>query len=283
MGWYKADNVDKFFNFLNERHLIYLRKTRKEEFPWTTDPILQRYKFTNVFRENDRTTVWFREHVRENMRDDIDVALATVIFRWFNLIETGQLLLEHGLFKNWDSDYCIEILQDQPQWVTGAYIIKTPNGMNKLEGVCWAIDQIANDQNKFIDSIYEAKDSLKALWEVLMPYPYMGPFMAYEVVTDWRHTFLGDEARDIMTWANPGPGAKRGLNRIHDRPLNKQIKSDINISEMQVLLELSQEWLHGQVPSLEMRDIEHTLCEFDKYERVRNGEGKPRSIYKWKG
>ena len=49
---------------------------------------------------------------------------------------------------------------------------------------------------------------------------------------------------------------------------------------MQVLLEVSQEWLHGQVPSLEMRDIEHTLCEFDKYERVRNGEGKPRSIYK---
>ena len=32
---------------------------------------------------------------------------------------------------------------------------------------------------------------------------------------------------------------------------------------------------------LEMRDIEHSLCEFDKYERVRNGEGKPRGRYKW--
>ena len=83
-----------------------------------------------------------------------------------------------------------------------------------------------------------------------------------------------------MTWANPGPGAKRGLNRIHGRPVDKHLKNDINISEMQVLLELSQEWLYPQVPSLEMRDIEHTLCEFDKYERVRKGEGKPRSIYK---
>ena len=283
MGWYKADNVDKFFNFLNERHLIHLRKSRGEEYPWTSDPILQKYKFTNVFRENDRTTVWFRENVREAMRDEIDVALATIIFRWFNLIETGKILLEEDLYRNWDSDHCVEVLKDQPQWVTGAYIIKTPNGMNKLEGVCWCIDQIANDNNKFIDSMYDAKGSLKELWNVLMPYPYMGPFMAYEVVTDWRHTFLGDEATDIMTWGNPGPGAKRGLNRIHGRPLNKQIKSDINIGEMQVLLELSQEWLHGQVPTLEMRDIEHTLCEFDKYERVRNGEGKPRSIYKWKG
>ena len=243
-------NLKGYFDFLNERHLIYLKKLRGEDFPWTTDPILQKYKFTNVFRENDRTTVWFRENVREGMRDEIEVALATIIFRWFNRIETGKILLEHDLYRGWDSDYCDEILREQPQWVTGAYIIKTPNGMDKLEGVCWCIDQIANDHSKFIDSMYEAKGS------------------------------LGDEARDIMTWANPGPGAKRGLNRIHGRPLNKQIKSDINIGEMQVLLELSQEWLHGQVPSLEMRDIEHTLCEFDKYERVRNGEGKPRSIYK---
>jgi len=273
-------NLKGYFDFLNERHLIYLKKLRGQEFPWTTDPILQKYKFTNVFRENDKTTVWFRENVRENMRDEMDVALATIIFRWFNRIETGEILLNHDLYRNWDSDHCYEILEDQPQWVTGAYIIKTPNGMNKLEGVCWCIDQIANDGNKFIDSMSDAKGNLKQLWDVLMPYPYMGPFMAYEVVTDWRHTFLGDEATDIMTWGNPGPGAKRGLNRIHGRPLNKNIKSSVNIDEMQILLELSHEWLHGQVPNLEMRDIEHTLCEFDKYERVRNGEGKPRSIYK---
>jgi hypothetical protein len=29
-----------------------------------------------------------------------------------------------------------------------------------------------------------------------------------------------------------------------------------------------------------MRDIEHCLCEFDKYERVRLGQGKPRAQYK---
>ena len=86
-----------------------------------------------------------------------------------------------------------------------------------------------------------------------------------------------------MTWANPGPGAKRGLNRIYDRALNKQMKSNLFITEMQDLLELSPDFIHGQVPSLEMRDIEHSLCEFDKYERVLNGEGKPRSIYRWKG
>ena len=272
--------MENFFNFLNKRHAIYLKRLRGKEYPWTEDPILQKYKFTNVFRENDTTTVWFRENIRKSLCDSTDVALATIIFRWFNLIETGKILLDHELLTKWDSDLCYEVLQDQPKWVTGAYIIKTPTGMNKLEGVCWCVDQIFNDKDNFLDNVENATHSLKNLWEILLPYPYMGPFMAYEVVTDWRHTYIGEDATDIMTWANPGPGAKRGLNRIHGRPVDKHLKNDINISEMQVLLELSQEWLHPQVPSLEMRDIEHTLCEFDKYERVRKGEGRPRSIYK---
>ena len=33
------------------------------------------------------------------------------------------------------------------------------------------------------------------------------------------------------------------------------------------------------VPEMEMRDIEHSLCEVDKWLRVRNGEGKPRAAY----
>jgi hypothetical protein len=34
-----------------------------------------------------------------------------------------------------------------------------------------------------------------------------------------------------------------------------------------------------QFPQLEMREIEHTLCEFDKHQRVMLGQGKPRSLY----
>jgi hypothetical protein len=33
-------------------------------------------------------------------------------------------------------------------------------------------------------------------------------------------------------------------------------------------------------PAWEMREVEHTLCEFDKYERARLGEGKPRGVYR---
>ena len=158
--------MENFFNFLNERHRIYLKKLRGEEYPWTKDPILQKYKFTNVFREQDTTTVWFRENIRGSLANSSDVALATIIFRWFNLIETGKILLDHELLTKWDSDLCYEVLQAQPKWVTGAYIIKTPTGMNKLEGVCWCIDQIFND-GTFLNKVENATHSLKELWEII--------------------------------------------------------------------------------------------------------------------
>ena len=95
-----------FFSFINERHLIHLRRLRGEEFPWTKDLILQKYKFTNVFRENDKTTVWFKENIREPLKDEQDVILATIIFRWFNLIATGEVLKKHDLHRYWDSELC---------------------------------------------------------------------------------------------------------------------------------------------------------------------------------
>ena len=74
-----------------------LKKQSGEPYPWTDDPILQKYKFTNVFREDDATTVWFRENMRDELCEHSDVILATIIFRWFNLVETGKVLLENNL------------------------------------------------------------------------------------------------------------------------------------------------------------------------------------------
>ena len=50
------------------------------------------------------------------------------------------------------------------------------------------------------------------------------------------------------------------------------------IKIMRELLEASGK-LPGWIPSLEMRDIEHSLCEYDKYERARLGQGRPRSRF----
>jgi sRNA-binding regulator protein Hfq len=113
----------------------------------------------------------------------------------------------------------------------------------------------------------------------------MGPFMAYEVVTDLRHTYLLENANDIMTWANAGPGAMRGLNRLTGRSLDYCRKSHPWCEEMQDLFEQVKKILAPSIifrngANYEMREIEGGLCEFDKYSRIYKSEGRTRSVYK---
>ena len=87
--------------FISEEIVLYLywieereRIRRKKEDanadpPWTEDEIFKKFKFCQVFREDDRTTRWFAAHIRRPLSAEPEVAMATIIFRFFNLIETG--------------------------------------------------------------------------------------------------------------------------------------------------------------------------------------------------
>jgi hypothetical protein len=309
--------MDRFFDFAHERHSIYLRRAAGEARPWTEDSILDTYRFTNVYRELDATTVWFREKVRDPLAREPEVLLATVLFRWFNRTTTGEALFlqrtgdngrvltpfEHILSPSAKFDWSLvrqAIINycGKGPYVTGAYIIKTPDGYDKIDGVLKCVEWFMKQKPSFsytssvdwrllsermLSSPLSDEHTLENTWNWLRQFSFLGDFMAYEIVTDLRHTDLLRSAPDIMTWANPGPGAMRGLNRLHERPLNHKMKKRLFVDEMRELLCLSQEgsWPNSdQYPALEMRDIEHTLCEFDKYERVRLGEGRPRGVYR---
>lgn len=298
-----------FFAYAWEREMTRVRRLRARDRngPWTQDPVLQTYRFCNVRREHDRTTEWFREHIREPLRASPNVLWATVVFRWFNRIETGLVLkdsaigLAQGLFEPSEIDRRLRHAIPDGPWTTGSYMIKTPTGMNKIEGLLWCLGQFHEGEAYPVDydqpvgwtAMADAlladpgATSLETVHAWLTGFPFMGDFMAYEVVTDLRHTDLLCKAPDIMTWANPGPGAARGLDRIHGRPLGTSNRSKPSdrarlIVEMQELLELSAKpggWPQDWGP-WEMRDVEHTLCEFDKYERARLGEGRPRQLFR---
>ena len=279
------EELNRYCYWQIERENIRLQKEVSQlPPPWTNDSILQEYKFCQVFREDDRTTRWFREHIREPMKNSPDVLMATVIFRWFNWIPTGRTLIEHGLLKRWDRKKAIEEITKQPKWITGAYIIKTPNGMDKVTGVAECISHMWQDREYLVKKIIKT-ESLEDTWTLLRDYPYMGPFMAYEVVTDLRHTYLLEDAKDVLTWGNAGPGAMRGLNRLTGRELGYSKRSHNWVGEMQELYKIVQTKLPPHILQrndmrYEMREIEGGLCEFDKYSRIVKGEGRTRSIYK---
>ena len=279
------EELNRYCYWQIERENIRLQKEVSQlPPPWTSDSILREYKFCQVFREDDRTTRWFKTHIREPMKNSPDVLMATVIFRWFNWIPTGRTLIKHDLLKNWNRKKAIEEITKQPKWITGAYIIKTPNGMDKVTGVAECVSHMWQDREYLAKEIVKTK-SLEDTWTLLRDYPYMGPFMAYEVVTDLRHTYLLEDAKDVLTWGNAGPGAMRGLNRLTGRELGYSKRSHDWVGEMQELYKIVQAKLPAHIlqrndMKYEMREIEGGLCEFDKYSRIFKGEGRTRSIYK---
>lgn len=309
----------EFFEYARKRQRIYLDRKAGLPEPWTDDYVLRRWRFCNVFREDDRVTRWFRERVREPMRYRPEALLATVVFRLFNRIETGRaifcdddLLDESSAFfdfvRTGKTDAMrrriIARIGDRGPYVTGSYIINTPRGFDKLNGVLSVLRQFYETPQPVDDSLAGNKLTmnwrsmtqhilgpygqrggirLETAWRWFLQFDYIGEFTAYEIVTDLRHTSLLERAPDVDTWANPGPGARRGFNRVTGRKYNdKEISRERLILGMRELLLLSRDakmW-PADWPRWELREVEHTLCEFDKYERARTGVGKPKRIFR---
>lgn len=268
---FDVETLNRFVYWIDERSSIHLKRfLLHQDPPWTDDPILQEWFFTNPYREWDRTTVWFKENIRDPLRESASVLMATVIFRWFNWPETGRLLMDYNLHTEWNSEHARTMLHkhrmDGNKIFTGAYIIKAGEGVSKIRGVCEAIDNLWNERERLYEAI--AGGTLENAHKTLLPFPYMGKFMAYEVVTDLRWTHMLCEAPDIMTWCNPGPGCRRGFARVCGKTPGKNFP--VAMCQLRELLNYCPD-------DFEMRDVEHSLCEFDKYERIRDGgRGKRR-------
>jgi hypothetical protein len=268
-------NPTEYFATARERYAIRLKRLAGMPAPWTDDPVFQGYRFCNVHREHDRTTQWFAEHVRSKLTG-LRVVEATLIFRWFNRIETAELV-EDLLLDGWNTDEARTRLEHVKPVVTGAYMIKTEMGMTKLDGVLYAIEKALPKLPRMVEKwgshIQNATMDLTQIHGI-------GPFLAYEITSDLRWTPVLNEAADIMTWANAGPGCAHGLSRLYDKEdpwkwnRGKPEHQAEMVELMYNLLELSQSenyWPIDWQP-WEMREVEHWACEFDKHCRGSAGD-----------
>ena len=265
--------LQEYIAFARERHLIYERRAKGLPRPWTKDAVLQAFRFCNVYREYDKTTRWFAANVRDRLSDPAALLTSTALFRWFNTIESG-LLLGDALLLRYDRALVERALRPSKNagvklW-TGAYLVKSPPGVDKLTGLLDCMDALAGDAESLVaDWPATLQESHKAL----LRYPYLGRFMAYELVTDLRHTQLLAGAPDKLTWASAGPGCARGLGWIvSGDPGQYSYASDtqqelMNALMQEVLAAVRSCW-PARWPEWEMREVEHVCCEFDKWCRA---------------
>jgi alpha-glutamyl/putrescinyl thymine pyrophosphorylase clade 1 len=271
---------EQFFWWMNERHRIYLRKKAGKPYPWTTDPVMQMYKFTNVYRDLDRVSVDVRKQILNHYsnpwrKEDAALLVRDVIaYRIFNLPATWRRI--EPLLDDWDEHRAIRRLTKAKNAgatiFTGAYIV--PNGgkrVPKIELSCQRVTAGIEHAADIVTAIRADRTMQNATRVIGKFIPLCAGFNSYEIASDLRWTPLLNKASDLMTWANPGPGAARGLKLIWP-----DIKPYEEIDGMRTLLRESQRpgVLGKHMRPLEMRDIEHSLCEFAKWCR-----GTTRSRY----
>jgi alpha-glutamyl/putrescinyl thymine pyrophosphorylase clade 1 len=271
-------HADSFFAMQRERYRIKLRRDEGQPWPWSADRVFQEWRFTNVFREDDKTTKWFRENVRfplsiQNPPDKLRIAEATVIFRAFNRISTGEII-QDLLLNGWDSNRAKTRLQDIQPLVTGAYMLKYESGVSKLDGALMMIEGARAELPRMVPKWGE---TLEGAWKDLKSIHYLGGFTAHEIVQDLRYTPVLENATDTMTWGHLGPGATRGMSWVvwgeEDCFSGSPAEQRLMLKLMRELLEMSKDpqYWPSIWPKWELHQVEFGLCEYSKYQKASRG------------
>src|SRR5262245_39123961 len=83
---------DTYWRFAARRQSIYEARLGGAQAPWTDDPVLREYRFTNVFRATDRVSQFLIAEViyDEKKHNADDLVFRTLLFKFFNRVATWR-------------------------------------------------------------------------------------------------------------------------------------------------------------------------------------------------
>lgn len=269
---------DLLVYWIRERESIRLNKEKQAPRPWTKDPILAKYRFCNVRREDDRVTQWVRHNWRAAYGAEEDVWFAMAVARFINwpdsLAKITPLPWNPARVKNLIKHRKSEGLK---VW-TSAYMIAT-NGKPNIEKGEYVVDYILTPLWKARKRLRPKKrDSLESYSALFKGMNGLGSFMIGQIIADTKRcdpNLAPDVTPDWFSWATPGPGSRRGMNRLHRR----HPKTNQTIASWKQELDEVRAFLASMSIELDGQDVQNCLCEFDKYCRTLYQEGKPRQKY----
>ena len=307
-----------YWYFIAERMNIYhMRVILEKPAPWTEDFILQQYRFTNVVRDIDALTLYERKHILSKL-DDPDVTdqelrrksvlLNILIYRLWVKPSTYEI---HGFIDladpNWKEKWNIaraEILDRREKGITiftASYYVCGFQGMNpdkstrtnKTLNACYMIEYWMDHIDEIYDRAIVQCKNMDEQIDYFSSLPYIGRFNAYELACSIAITSryckhpLVDWTQDNST--NVGPGASRGLKFM--------FSNYGGLTEYELILYLRSIWKHelqvrgtydqfvSQLPTemykdIDLRVIEHCLCELQKYWKAKTNLGRPKETFK---
>lgn len=294
--------INDFWRFVVERQKVWYKKEiEKKPYPWTKDPILRRYRFCNVYRELDKCTKYLIEKLKD-IKDRKTIFLNVFTFRHFNYYgffdDIG--IIEPGF----DEKKIIDILdkvKKRKKVFNGAYVIHPISTIVPKESpfynrrkekhiqMVYLTKYVDEKLDQILEDVYKSESPDDA-HTLLMKIPSISDFMAYELWTDLTYFDFFKQGWNDNDFVNVGSGAVWALNLLYEKDDNKNLiksydwykkRTEYLRDYMNEYLEqygLLDEWIdiyyenaYSNKPYLSIRNIEHSLCEFRKYWRIKNG------------
>jgi len=269
-----------YWRFAAERQRIFYRRLQRADGPLTDDSILRCFKFTNTYRASDRVSQFLIRNViyRNDLpNDEINLFFRILLFKFFNKIETWQLLeAELGplTWETFDFDRYDHVLSRRmscgQRIYSAAYIMPSAGNVfghplkhqNHLRILAHLVDQ------NYPSRLTNCKTMSEA-FTLLLSVPSVGPFLSYQFATDLNYSTLTNFSEDEFVVA--GPGALDGINKCF-LSASKIDPADIirymrdNQERHFADEEIKFQKLWGR--PLQLIDCQNLFCEVSKYARV---------------
>lgn len=273
---------DTYWQFAAKRQEIFFKRLQGEYAPWTSDPIMQLFKFTNAYRATDRVSQYLiREVIYKGDQRPDEVFFRTILFKLFNKIETWQLLTKYFGEVRY-SDYSFnsfdKVLTEAKKKgisiYSSAYIMASGRE-------AFGFDMKHRNHLKLVESMLvnnlpekvQICENMETLYMILKSYPTIGSFLAYQLATDINYSMLTSFSE--MEFVKAGPGAQDGIRKCFS-DMGDYSEEDIikmmcenQSSEFERLgIEFKSLW--GR--PLQLIDCQNVFCEVDKYSRIAHPE-----------
>lgn len=268
-----------YFYFIQERMNMFWRKVEHSKV-LTEDPILQEYKFTNVYRACDRVSQYLIRNIisKDSSKYSAeDMLLRILVFKVFNRINTWEYLEELSPISvaSFDVKELSQLLSERQKCMpifSNAYMMTGSHSKYEHIGTkhqVWL--QMIEDEfilSHGLKKILNAS-SMSEIYNQLRSYPLIGDFLAYQYTVDFNYSSYLNF--DENSFVKAGIGAVRGIKKCFIS-YGQSYEDAIHYTHDH-FEELQERYgftgfrpLPGREPKL--IDLQNCFCETDKYLRA---------------
>jgi hypothetical protein len=276
-----------FADFVGERQSIWHRRTVAGlPGPWTDDPVLASYRFTNVQRELDRGTI--------TVCNEIAAADATTEQKLFNVI-AYRVINRDDVWRE-RVGFVYDLAELRERWAglrdfyeAGGHVwssawatapLPALPGDDRLDRVLWAAE-------RWDVSTLDLTADTRSIFKATRKLPAIGDVIAWQATLDFGFVDHVSQDEWVPMYTNLGKAGKSGVGTrsAKARPGGSMVGAELvrpdadPLGTCIALRDEQDDWLPESwsatcwtgKPRLTLADVEHSLCEYSKYHRKATG------------